>query len=138
MPKSSRTNITMDELQGYLDEALSDSASAKVEKALRESTPLRHALSRIMKERDRGEHSIGGMWRRHRLTCLSREQLGAYVLKVQDADLADYIHFHLETIGCAYCQANLADLQSQTKEPTKEAKARRQKYYDSSRGYLTK
>ena len=67
----------------------------------------------LLQERDRGEHSVGAIWRRQRLSCVKREQLGSYLLGVLDDDVQDYIQFHLRTIGCAYCLANLADLQTQ-------------------------
>ena len=59
---------------------------------------------------NRGEHSIGAVWRRDRLSCPTRDQLGAYLLQALDPDLIDYIAFHLQTVGCPYCQANLDDL----------------------------
>ena len=47
-----------------------------MEQALRESEALQRTLRALMQERDRGEHSIGAIWRRERLTCPSREQIG--------------------------------------------------------------
>src|SRR5437763_1523867 len=132
----STKNITVEELRGYLDEALSDEDAARVERALRSSAPLRQTLHRLMHERDRGEHSVGATWRRHRLTCPSREELGSFLLGVLDEGQADYIRFHLETIGCAYCLANRADLQSRRKEPATQGQQRRQKLFTSSAGLL--
>src|SRR5438552_16976737 len=105
-------NVSRELLQGYLDDALSDEETAHVEKALRDSEALRRLLRLIMQERDRGEHSLGAIWRRERLTCPSREQLGSYLLQVLDDGQQDYIAFHLKTIACTYCLANLADHQS--------------------------
>src|SRR5438552_18854438 len=110
------TDITREQLAGYLDEALSDVESARVEQALRQSEPLRRQLRGLMLERDRGEHSIGAIWRRKRLTCPTREQLGSYLLGVLEPDYQDYLDFHLYTIGCAYCLANLTDLRNQQQE----------------------
>jgi hypothetical protein len=131
-------SITMEELSSYLDEALNDDASSRVEKALRESAQLRLALARLIEERDRGEHSIGAIWRRQRITCPSREELGNLLLGVLEEDFADYVRFHVETIGCAYCQANLADLQERQKENKGQVQQRRQKMFASSAGYLPK
>ena len=89
-----------------------------------------------MQERDRGEHSLGAVWRRERLTCPSREQLGSYLLQVLDDGLQDYIDFHLNTVGCPFCQANLADLEARQQEPAPKAKERRRRYFQSSAGYL--
>ena len=103
-------NVTREQLAGYLDDALGDSETAQIEQALRQSEPLRRQLRVLMQERDRGEHSIGAIWRRQRLTCPTRDQLGSYLLQALEAEHQDYIDFHLKTIGCPYCQANLDDL----------------------------
>jgi hypothetical protein len=42
----------------------------------------------------------------------------------------------VEVLGCRYCQANLADLQSQQAEATQVVRTRRQRYFQSSAGYL--
>ena len=52
-----------------------------------------------MQERDRGDHSIGAVWRREHLSCPTREQLGSYLLEVLDEEIQDYVRFHLETVG---------------------------------------
>lgn len=130
--------ITKEDLHAYLDEALSEEASSRVEKALRDTAPLRHALSRLIAERDRGEHSLGAIWRRQRLTCPSREDLGNLLLGVLDPEYADYIQFHLQSIACGYCQANLTDLQERQKETKGKVQERRQKMFASSAGFLPK
>ena len=128
--------ITREQLAGYLDDLLGEQETAQVEQALRESEALRRQLRAVMQERDRGEHSVGAIWRRNRLTCPPREQLGSYLLGVLDADLQEYITFHLETVGCAYCQANLADLRALQKEPAPKARERRRRFFESSAGLL--
>jgi DNA-binding phage protein len=130
------STISREQLHGYLEDALSDSETAEVERALRESEPLQKMLRAIMQERDRGEHSIGAIWRRQRLTCPTREQLGSYLLQVLDVGWQDYVEFHLKTIACAYCLANLADLQTLHKEPAPRAQERRRRFFESSAGYL--
>ncbi len=130
--------ITMEDLHGYLDEALSEEASSRVEQSLRDSPQLRHALSRLIDERDRGEHSIGAIWRRQRLTCPSREDLGNMLLGVLDDAYVDYIQFHIKSISCGYCQANLQDLQERHKEAKGHIQERRQKMFASSAGFLPK
>ncbi len=129
-------DLTREQLAGYLDDALSEAETAQVEQALRQSEKLRTELRRLLEERDRGEHSLGAIWRRLRLSCPTREQLGSYLLGALDADWRDYIHFHLDTIGCSFCLANLADLQALQKEPPTKAKARRRRFFQSSAGYL--
>jgi hypothetical protein len=128
--------ITREQLGGYLDDALSAADSARVEQALRQSEPLRRQLRGLMLERDRGEHSIGAIWRRRRLTCPTREQLGSFLLGVHEQELQDYIDFHLHTIGCAYCLANLADLEALQRENATQVQQRRRRYFESSAGLL--
>lgn len=66
-------DVTQADLLAYLDEALGEKELARVEQALRQSASLRQILQRLMVERDRGEHSVGALWRRARLTCATRE-----------------------------------------------------------------
>jgi hypothetical protein len=129
-------NITREQLHGYLEDSLSEAETARIEQALRESAALQRTLRALMQERDRGEHSIGAIWCRRRLSCPTREQLGSYLLKVLDTTVQDYIDFHLHTIGCAFCLANLADLQALHKEPIPKARERRRRFFESSAGYL--
>src|SRR6516164_706139 len=119
--------ITRELLESYIDDALSNGETARVEMALRESPELRNRLRNVMQELDRGEHSIGAIWRRQRLTCPTREQLGSYLLQALEADLQEYLEFHLKTIGCPFCQANLADLTALQEEPAKTVRERRRR-----------
>ena len=129
------SNITREQLHAFLDDALSEADSARIERALRDSAPLQQRLRQVLQERDRGEHSVGGIWRRHRLSCPSREKLGSYLLGVLAEEEMDYIRFHLETVVCPFCQANLVDLQSQQKEPA-ASQQRRKRIFQSSASYL--
>ena len=130
------TIITRETLASYLDDALGAADIAHIEQELRASEPLRQQLKQLMSDRDRGEHSVGAIWRRQRLSCVKREQLGSYLLGVLDEDVQDYIQFHLQTIGCAFCLANLADLQTQQQDGDAQVKSRRKRYYQSSAGLL--
>jgi hypothetical protein len=130
------STITREQLAGYLDDALSEKETAQVEQSLRGSEPLRGQLRQLMQERDRGEHSLGAIWRRRRLSCPSREQLGSFLLGALDSEWRTYIDFHLHTVGCSFCLANLADLQSLQKEPAAKTRARRKRFFDSSAGLL--
>lgn len=128
--------ITRELLHLYLEDALAGEETAQVEEALRNSEGLRRLLRAVMQERDRGEHSIGAIWRRGRLSCPTREQLGSHLLGALEGGLQDYIAFHLGTIGCPFCQANLADLRALQGEPPPAVQQRRKKFFESSAGYL--
>ena len=105
--------ITREVLRDYLNDALPDAELAAVERALRSSAELRALLSAGLGQEDRGEHTAGAIWRRERVSCPTRDQLGGYLLGAGDPDLLDYVQFHLDVIGCPYCQANLDDLKQQ-------------------------
>src|SRR3954465_12723519 len=128
--------INRELLHGYLDDALSDAETAQGAQALRESEPLRQALRAVIQERDRGEHSVGAIWRRQRLSCPTREQIGSFLLGVLEPDHHAYIDFHLKTIGCPFCLANHADLKAQQQSATPQVRERRQRFFESSRSLL--
>ncbi len=48
--------------------------------------------------REAGVHGLGEIWRRHRLTCPSRQQLGSYLLGAMDDAKREYIQFHIESV----------------------------------------
>lgn len=128
--------LTQADLQAYLDEALSPEEMAKIENELRQHPEVLRQLAAINARRDAGVHSVGEIWRRNRLSCPSRQQLGSYLLTALDANQMQYIDFHLRTIGCRYCQANVADLRRQQEETAETVKTRRTKYFQSTAGHL--
>jgi hypothetical protein len=89
----------------------------------------------LVRERDQGGFTVGEVWRRGRLSCPTRSQLGAYLLHAIEDGPREYIDFHLQTVGCRVCSANLADLQQATAAAS-EKQRRRRKYFQSSAGYL--
>ena len=123
------------QLLAYLDEMLPIEQMADMEKALRKSESLRSMLTGLSQRRDQGVHSVGDVWRRERLSCPSRQELGSYLLGTMEADGAEYLDFHIRTVGCRLCAANLYDLE-QSSESTPEAQSRRRKFFQSSAGYL--
>ncbi|REK09880.1 MAG: hypothetical protein DWQ37_17380 [Planctomycetota bacterium] len=130
--------ITAADLEAYLDEALPVETMSRIEQALRDEPKLAEELASINSRRDAGIHSVGEIWRRHRLSCPSREQLGSLLLGVVEADLAEYIRFHLEVSGCRTCRANLDDLKSHQRDEPAAVDKRRKKYFQSSAGHLRK
>lgn len=128
------TIFTDAELLAYLDETLAISRSVLLEQQLRLDPILQKRITELARERDQGGHSIGEIWRRDRLSCLSRDLLGSYLLGVVPPALKDYIEFHLQIINCRYCQANLDDLQQQDQGQTDQHLQKR--YFESSAGVL--
>jgi hypothetical protein len=130
--------FTITELESYLDEALPPEQMAAVEEALRRDESLLRQLAGINSRRDAGVHSLGEIWRRNRLSCPGRQQLGNYLLGILTDEEAAYIGFHLDTIGCRCCQANVTDLKSQAAASATTQRERRQKFFQSSAGYLVR
>lgn len=131
-----RKPIGQSDLEAYLDEALPPEEMARIERTLRKDRRLVQRLAAINARRDAGVHSLGEIWRRHRLSCPSRQQLGSYLLGALPEEAADHITFHLEVVGCRYCRANLTDLEKHQAEAPEVAETRRRKYFQSSAGYL--
>ncbi|MBN1852369.1 MAG: hypothetical protein JW829_06580 [Pirellulales bacterium] len=131
-------NITTTDLEAFLDESLPVARMAAIEEALRRDKALGERLAHVIGRRDAGLHSLGAIWRRHRLSCPTREDLGRYLLDVLPPGAKDYITFHLETIGCRYCLANVEDLRAlQEAADTEQVENRRRRYFQSSAGYLS-
>jgi hypothetical protein len=134
----SAESITESDLDAYLDEALPVERMTAIEAALRSRPELARQLVAINGRRDAGVHSLAAIWRQYRITCPSREGLGSYLLGALDDEAAEYMRFHLETIGCRYCRASIADLESQQAESNVGTETRRRRYFQSSAGYLGK
>lgn len=127
--------FTDPELLGYLDEALAVDRMTAIEAELRTSAALRQRVAGLRSSREQQGHTVSDVWRRGRLSCPDRRQLGSYLLGVLPPEWAEYLEFHLHTVGCRYCQANLADLE-EASQPSPTTAQRRQKFFQSSAGYV--
>ncbi len=129
--------FTTAQLEAYLDESLPDEQMTAVEAALRDDPKLTEQLASLLGRRDAGVHSVGAIWRRHRLSCPTREHLGSFLLEVLPEEQAGYVRFHVETIGCRYCCASVEDLRQQhAATDLEDSHTRRQRYFQTSAGYL--
>ena len=130
------TSVSDAELMSYVDETLPVERCAIIEEALRSSAELRARAAAVVQRRDQGEHSLGEIWRRLRLSCPSRSELGSYLLNVADEESVRYIAFHLNVVGCRYCEANLEDLKASEAFAPTSPPPRRQRIFESSAGLL--
>lgn len=133
------------QLQAFLDEALTADLMSRIELELRTDAGLCNRVIQLAGQREAGVHSLGEIWRRHRLSCPTRQQLGNYLLGTLEEEWMQYVSFHLEQVVCRVCVANMSDLraeQSQLQLATDTARAaqtnRRRKYFQSSAGYLNR
>jgi RNA polymerase sigma-70 factor, ECF subfamily len=74
------------------------------------------------------------VWQELRPTCAKRSTIGGYFLGTLDEPWQQYLTFHIERLGCAFCRANLEDLQRQTEEPA----ALRSRILQSTVGFLSR
>ncbi|HEX3869703.1 MAG TPA: hypothetical protein VHV77_04620 [Pirellulales bacterium] len=130
--------MTDADLLAYLDESLSAADMASVEQALRGDTELGERLLELVQRRNAGVHSLGEIWRRHRLSCPDRSRLVSFLLGVLGDDEVKHIHFHLEVTGCRFCQANLEDLRSSAVDANSAAEPRQRRLYESTIGRIGK
>lgn len=79
---------------------------------------------------------VAAMWQDQRLSCLKRSTVGAYQLGSLDDDWADYVRFHLDVLGCAFCRANHDDLQRQAERDASQAF--RDRIMQSTVGFLSR
>ncbi len=126
---------TDQELISWLDERLPAVRMAMLEQQLRTNDFLRVRVANLIQHRDQGGHSVGEIWYRGRLSCPSRSELGGYLLRTLSPEVSDYLDFHLLTIGCRLCQANLEDLQEYSDSASK-LHNRRRRFFESSAGLL--
>jgi hypothetical protein len=124
------------EIEAFLDEALEPDQMTEIETSLRDDDQLMNQVADVLSRRESGIHTLGEIWRKHQISCPSREDLGSYLLNVLSSDQQLYIQFHLETISCRFCQANLDDLKEQQLGNKEDQSARRKRYFESSAGYL--
>ncbi len=131
-------NFTEADLLAYLDEALPPERAAEVERAARESAALRQRLSLLLERRDQGGHTVGEIWRRKQLSCLSRTDLSRYLSGQLPEGDRDYVEFHTGVVHCPVCTSNLEDLRQMSQEIPEAQDQRRRKFFESSAGRLQK
>jgi hypothetical protein len=125
-------SFTDAELRAYLNEQLPVVRSAEMEAALRGSSALSRRLEEILIEADRTDVSLEAIWRKRRLSCPARSTWALYLSGGLGDGLKQYLEFHLHTIGCRYCAANLDDLRQN--DPNAQRRTRR--VFESSIGQL--
>jgi hypothetical protein len=122
-------------LLAFLEEQLPPEQLAKIEQMLRSDPSLQARMQEAIEKDNQGVHSMAVIWRRSRISCPDREHLGSYMLGALDQPEVDYIQFHLNEVGCQYCQSSLSDLKNeQVPNQIVDAKKRRNRYFESSAG----
>ena len=128
---------TDEQIAAFLDEQLPHELMSNLERDLRSSEELRNRVAGLIRRRSHGGHTLSEIWRKGRLSCPSREELGQFLLGILDEGESGYIDFHLRTVGCRYCLANLDDIES-SREEAADSTPRRRRFFESSAGYLNR
>jgi anti-sigma factor RsiW len=124
------------ELFAYLDEDLEAGRMTDIEHELRADPALHKRLMTLRTNTSAGNHSLGAIWQSHHISCPNREDLGNFLLGIMPPEQKAFVKTHLEINGCRRCQANVDDLQQQS-EAQVLTQNRRQRYFQSSAGYLS-
>jgi RNA polymerase sigma factor (sigma-70 family) len=82
------------------------------------------------------ENLMTDVWKMQRFSCPKRSTIGAYLLGTLDKQWRQYVDFHVNTIGCGYCMANLHDLREQN--ANKQSKRFAARIMESTAGFLKK
>ncbi len=83
------------------------------------------------------ESMLTDIWQNSRLSCPKRSTVGAFLLNTLDKDWTDYVNFHLNTLGCHYCRANLEDLKQRNAE-NNSPRSLHVRIMESTIGFLNK
>jgi RNA polymerase sigma-70 factor, ECF subfamily len=79
---------------------------------------------------------LTGVWEDHRPSCPKRSTIGGYHLGTLEPAWRDNVDFHLNTLGCRFCLANLDDLKQS--EDRANLDRLRQRVLQSTVGFLKK
>jgi RNA polymerase sigma factor (sigma-70 family) len=80
------------------------------------------------------ESMLSRLWEEHRPSCPKRSTVGKWLMGTLEHEWDEYVAFHLEKLGCRFCQANRTDLQIDT-EPM-ESHSARHRIMQSSVGFF--
>jgi RNA polymerase sigma-70 factor (ECF subfamily) len=82
------------------------------------------------------EDLLTAIWEEHRLSCIKRSTLSAFLLEDLPPEWFDYVDFHLTTMGCHFCRASFKDLQ--VEQAGKRQDHLRRRILASTVGFLPK
>lgn len=82
------------------------------------------------------ENLMTDIWKLQRFSCPKRSTIGAYLLGTLDKQWRQYVDFHVNTVGCRFCVANLHDLKEQNAQ--KQSKRFQTRIMESTAGFLKK
>ncbi|EMI53405.1 RNA polymerase sigma factor [Rhodopirellula sallentina] len=87
--------------------------------------------SAVPSETPRVNADLAAAWEFNRPTCPKRSTLGRYMLAILPSSWQGFVDFHVETLGCRYCLANLSEMQNAS-----EPQPRDDRLFQSTIGFL--
>ena len=78
----------------------------------------------VLEESSGTDSMISSIWEERRPTCPKRSTIGRFQLNTLDSPWREYVEFHLNRLGCHFCQANVEDLRRQSESPTPDMQNR--------------
>lgn len=90
--------------------------------------------SRLPDDVDLASDLLSRVWEASRPSCPKRSTLGKFTLGILPDNWNDYVRFHVQTLGCLYCAANLEELESGS--GAAEADESRDRLFQSTIGFL--
>ena len=76
-------------------------------------------------------HLLTAVWESQRPSCPKRTTLGKFILEILPPGWDEFVDFHVNILGCTFCNANLAELQSPT-----ETNSVNDRLFSSTVGFL--
>jgi RNA polymerase sigma-70 factor, ECF subfamily len=83
------------------------------------------------------EATIARVWRQRRLSCLKRGTIGSHLLGVLEEPWQTYTAFHLDTVKCLMCRANLDDMAAESVDERRPDAGLSERMFQSSVGFLS-
>ncbi|MEZ6060335.1 MAG: sigma-70 family RNA polymerase sigma factor [Planctomycetaceae bacterium] len=77
---------------------------------------------------------LTSVWESQRPTCPKRTTLGKSILGILPPEWADFVRFHVETLGCTFCNANLSELR--LNDEAADSSSMRERLFASTVGFL--
>ena len=78
---------------------------------------------------------LSQIWSLQRPSCPKRTTLGKSMLGILDPPWQQYVQFHVDVLGCTYCQANLNDLREDESDEAEAARC--QRIFESTIGFVS-
>jgi RNA polymerase sigma factor (sigma-70 family) len=79
---------------------------------------IKHRMIKALREKievesiDPTDSLLTQVWEQRRFTCPKRSTIGRFLLGTLDGEWGQYVDFHLNKLGCRFCNANVEDLRS--------------------------